>query len=60
ADILYDSGKNASKGFLTGLASQQKGVETLAAAEGEGTCRDRSRPGDGRGRGRRRLDVPGV
>ncbi|MFJ6561856.1 hypothetical protein ACIQMV_18745 [Streptomyces sp. NPDC091412] len=29
ADILYDSGKNASKGFLTGLASQQKDIEKL-------------------------------
>ncbi|MER8004991.1 hypothetical protein [Streptomyces sp. NPDC094149] len=29
ADALYDSGKNASKGFLAGLKSQQKGVEKL-------------------------------
>ncbi|MFE7232562.1 hypothetical protein ACFVAF_18250 [Streptomyces sp. NPDC057596] len=29
ADILYDSGKNAGKGFLTGLASQQKDIEKL-------------------------------
>jgi hypothetical protein len=27
ADALYDSGKNASKGFLTGLQSQQKTIE---------------------------------
>jgi hypothetical protein len=27
ADALYDSGKNASKGFLTGLQSQQKAIE---------------------------------
>ncbi|MFJ8791394.1 hypothetical protein [Streptomyces sp. NPDC102462] len=27
ADILYDSGKNASKGFLTGLLSQEKNLE---------------------------------
>ncbi|MFF1843048.1 hypothetical protein ACFVW9_15045 [Streptomyces sp. NPDC058217] len=27
ADILYDSGKNAGKGFLTGLQSQQKAIE---------------------------------
>ena len=29
ADILYDSGKNAGKGFLTGLQSQQKAIEKL-------------------------------
>ncbi|CBG71866.1 conserved hypothetical protein [Streptomyces scabiei 87.22] len=29
ADALYDSGKNAGKGFLAGLASQQKGIEAL-------------------------------
>ncbi|MFJ2733681.1 hypothetical protein [Streptomyces sp. NPDC087317] len=29
ADILYDSGKNAAKGFLTGLKSQQKDIEKL-------------------------------
>ncbi|WP_327429472.1 hypothetical protein [Streptomyces sp. NBC_01236] len=29
ADALYDSGKNASKGFLTGLKSQQKDIENL-------------------------------
>ncbi|MET7914466.1 hypothetical protein ABZU45_00745 [Streptomyces avermitilis] len=28
ADALYDSGKNASKGFLAGLKSQQKAVES--------------------------------
>jgi trimeric autotransporter adhesin len=27
ADILYDSGKNASKGFLTGLLSEEKNLE---------------------------------
>jgi polyhydroxyalkanoate synthesis regulator phasin len=27
ADHLYDAGKNAGKGFLTGLASQQKAIE---------------------------------
>lgn len=27
ADILYDSGKNASKGFLAGLQTQQKSIE---------------------------------
>ncbi|MEU9616936.1 hypothetical protein AB0D56_36250 [Streptomyces sp. NPDC048209] len=27
ADIMYDSGKNAGKGFLTGLDSQQKAIE---------------------------------
>ncbi|MEU2062908.1 hypothetical protein [Streptomyces sp. NPDC013455] len=29
ADILYDSGKNAGKGFLAGLAAQQKDIERL-------------------------------
>lgn len=29
ADAMYDSGKNASKGFLAGLASQQKAIEQL-------------------------------
>ncbi|NUS74946.1 MAG: hypothetical protein HOV70_01935 [Streptomyces sp.] len=29
ADILYDSGKNAGKGFLKGLESQQKAIEKL-------------------------------
>ncbi|MFJ7049051.1 hypothetical protein ACIQVC_37435 [Streptomyces sp. NPDC101112] len=29
ADALYDSGKNAGRGFLAGLASQQKGIEAL-------------------------------
>jgi len=29
ADALYDSGKNAGKGFLTGLKSQQKDIEDL-------------------------------
>lgn len=29
ADRLYDSGKNASKGFLKGLESQQKDIEKL-------------------------------
>ncbi|MGW3410240.1 hypothetical protein [Streptomyces sp. NPDC000888] len=29
ADALYDSGKNASKGFLTGLESQQDAIEAL-------------------------------
>jgi chorismate mutase len=29
ADALYDSGKNAAKGFLTGLASQEKELEKL-------------------------------
>ncbi|MEV6803134.1 hypothetical protein [Streptomyces sp. NPDC051132] len=29
ADILYDSGKNAGKGFLAGLESQQKAIEKL-------------------------------
>ncbi|MEU1008204.1 hypothetical protein [Streptomyces sp. NPDC005890] len=29
ADILYDSGKNAGKGFLAGLAAQQKDIEKL-------------------------------
>lgn len=29
ADILYDSGKNAGKGFLAGLAGQQKDIEKL-------------------------------
>ncbi|MET7475059.1 hypothetical protein ABZT17_11960 [Streptomyces sp. NPDC005648] len=29
ADALYDSGKNASKGFLAGLASQEKDLEKL-------------------------------
>ncbi|MFB7285432.1 hypothetical protein [Actinacidiphila glaucinigra] len=29
ADILYDSGKQAGKGFLTGLAAQQKDIEKL-------------------------------
>ncbi|MFE9098486.1 hypothetical protein [Streptomyces sp. NPDC007264] len=29
ADRLYDSGKNASKGFLKGLESQQKDIENL-------------------------------
>ncbi|WP_327435700.1 hypothetical protein OG279_09670 [Streptomyces sp. NBC_01201] len=27
ADVMYDSGKNAGKGFLTGLTSQQKAIE---------------------------------
>ncbi|MFE3381931.1 hypothetical protein [Streptomyces anulatus] len=27
ADLLYDSGKNAGKGYLKGLASQQKAIE---------------------------------
>lgn len=29
ADMMYDSGKNASKGFLSGLQSQQKDIENL-------------------------------
>ncbi|MFE1926537.1 hypothetical protein ACFW91_28750 [Streptomyces asoensis] len=29
ADAMYDSGKQAGKGFLTGLAAQQKGIEQL-------------------------------
>ncbi|NUT23616.1 MAG: hypothetical protein HOV77_31010, partial [Hamadaea sp.] len=29
ADILYDSGKNAGKGFLKGLEGQQKDIEKL-------------------------------
>ncbi|MGP4090190.1 hypothetical protein ACTWQJ_38070, partial [Streptomyces sp. KR55] len=29
ADLLYDSGKNASKGFLSGLISQEKAIEDL-------------------------------
>lgn len=29
ADALYDSGKNAGRGFLAGLASQQKSIEAL-------------------------------
>lgn len=29
ADILYDSGKNAGKGFLAGLKAQQKHIEKL-------------------------------
>ncbi|EGX60089.1 hypothetical protein SZN_09211 [Streptomyces zinciresistens K42] len=29
ADILYDSGKNASEGFLKGLESQEKDIEKL-------------------------------
>ncbi|WP_330348175.1 hypothetical protein [Streptomyces sp. NBC_00582] len=29
ADAMYDSGKNASKGFLTGLQSQKKAIENL-------------------------------
>ncbi|MEU8713621.1 hypothetical protein [Streptomyces sp. NPDC048663] len=29
ADIMYDSGKNASKGFLAGLQSQQASIEKL-------------------------------
>ena len=29
ADRMYDSGKNASKGFLAGLASQEKALEKL-------------------------------
>lgn len=29
ADLLYDSGKNAGKGFLAGLAGQQKAIEKL-------------------------------
>jgi chorismate mutase len=29
ADLLYDSGKKAGKGFLTGLAAQQKDIENL-------------------------------
>lgn len=29
ADILYDSGKNAGKGFLKGLEGQQKSIEDL-------------------------------
>ncbi|MEU6344487.1 hypothetical protein ABZ883_26465 [Streptomyces sp. NPDC046977] len=29
ADILYDSGKNAGKGFLAGLAAQQKDIQKL-------------------------------
>ncbi len=29
ADMLYDSGKNAGKGFLTGLQAQQKDIEKL-------------------------------
>ncbi|MGY1498537.1 hypothetical protein ACW4TU_18390 [Streptomyces sp. QTS52] len=29
ADKLYDAGKNAGKGFLTGLQSQQKNIEKL-------------------------------
>ncbi|MEU0181771.1 hypothetical protein ABZ312_11370 [Streptomyces sp. NPDC006207] len=29
ADVLYDSGKMAGKGFLTGLAAQQKDIEKL-------------------------------
>jgi hypothetical protein len=36
ADALYDSGKNASKGFLSGLKSQQKAIESymLTLAKG--------------------------
>jgi hypothetical protein len=29
ADLLYDSGKNAGRGFLAGLAGQQKAIENL-------------------------------
>jgi phage-related protein len=29
ADLLYDSGKNAGKGFLTGLQGQKKAIEKL-------------------------------
>jgi methyl-accepting chemotaxis protein/chorismate mutase len=29
ADLLYDSGKNAGRGFLKGLEGQQKDIETL-------------------------------
>lgn len=32
ADAIYDSGKNASKGFLAGLLGQQKDLEKLADA----------------------------
>ncbi|MGV2384075.1 MAG UNVERIFIED_CONTAM: hypothetical protein LOD86_02215 [Thermobifida fusca] len=36
ADMLYDSGKNASKGFLTGLKTQQKDIEKLMLSIAKG------------------------
>lgn len=36
ADALYDAGKNASKGFLTGLKSQQKALESYMVKVAKG------------------------
>jgi hypothetical protein len=36
ADLLYDSGKHAGKGFLTGLKAQQKDVEKLMLSIAKG------------------------
>ena len=39
ADILYDSGKNAGKGFLKGLEGQQKDIEKLMLKIAQGMQR---------------------
>ncbi|KAB2976046.1 hypothetical protein F8R89_31055 [Streptomyces sp. SS1-1] len=36
ADLLYDSGKHAGKGFLTGLKAQQKDIEKLMLSIAKG------------------------
>ncbi|TXS30724.1 hypothetical protein EAO71_20225 [Streptomyces sp. ms191] len=36
ADVMYDAGKNAGRGFLTGLASQQKAIEQQMVAIARG------------------------
>jgi hypothetical protein len=36
ADLLYDSGKNAGRGFLAGLAGQQKSIEKLMLSIAKG------------------------
>lgn len=36
ADIMYDAGRNAGRGFLTGLASQQKAIEQQMIAIARG------------------------
>lgn len=36
ADLLYDSGKNAGKGFLAGLEGQQKNIEKLMMSIAKG------------------------
>ncbi|MFJ6348671.1 hypothetical protein ACIQKB_04240 [Streptomyces sp. NPDC092046] len=36
ADVMYDAGRNAGRGFLTGLASQQKAIEQQMIAIARG------------------------